>query len=127
EVSRILRREEERAIELLSRHRGGLDAVARALLERETLDGSEVAQLVDTAYGRPVHEHTPTSVPQFAPSNGNHGPADVHAPQRTGDDESRNEESETVDAPAHTSAEASAQQEPIPSTIAPPDDRSAQR
>ncbi len=39
EIARILRQQEERAIELLSRHRGGLDAVARALLERETLDG----------------------------------------------------------------------------------------
>jgi len=56
EIARILRQQEERAIELLSRHRGGLDAVARALLERETLDGSEVSTLVDTAYGKPVHE-----------------------------------------------------------------------
>src|SRR5271154_1085314 len=56
EIARILRQQEERAIELLSRHRGGLDAVARALLERETLDGGEVSKLVDTAYGRPVHE-----------------------------------------------------------------------
>ena len=56
EIARILRQQEERAIELLSRHRGGLDAVARSLLERETLDGSEVGKLVDTAYGRPVHE-----------------------------------------------------------------------
>ncbi len=56
EIARILRQQEERAIELLSRHRGGLDAVARALLERETLDGSEVGKLVDTAYGRPVHD-----------------------------------------------------------------------
>jgi cell division protease FtsH len=70
EVARILRREEERAIELLSRHRGGLDAVARALLERETLDGSEVGQLVDTAYGRPVHDEHHATVPQFVPSNG---------------------------------------------------------
>ncbi|MDE3086988.1 MAG: ATP-dependent zinc metalloprotease FtsH [Acidobacteriota bacterium] len=56
EVSRILRQQEERSIELLSRHRGGLDAVARGLLERETLDGDEVSHLVDDAYGRPVHE-----------------------------------------------------------------------
>ena len=56
EIARILRQQEERAIELLSRHRGGLDAVARGLLERETLDGSEVGTLVDTAYGRPVHD-----------------------------------------------------------------------
>ena len=56
EVSRILRQEEQRAIELLSRHRGGLEAVARGLLERETLDGEEVGRLVEEAYGRPVHE-----------------------------------------------------------------------
>jgi cell division protease FtsH len=69
EVSRILRRQEERAIELLSRHRGGLDAVARGLLERETLDGEEVGRLVDTAYGGPVHEAGATVVPHFAPSD----------------------------------------------------------
>src|ERR1019366_6300354 len=69
EVSRILRRQEERAIELLSRHRGGLDAVARGLLERETLDGEEVGRLVDTAYGRPVHEAGASVVPHFAPSD----------------------------------------------------------
>ena len=56
EVSRILRQQEERAVELLSRHRGGLEAVARGLLERETLDGAEVGRLVEEAYGRPVHE-----------------------------------------------------------------------
>ena len=69
EVSRILRRQEERAVELLSRHRGGLDAVARGLLERETLDGEEVGRLVDTAYGGPVHEAGSTVVPHFAPSD----------------------------------------------------------
>jgi cell division protease FtsH len=67
EVSRILRVQEERAIELLSRHRGGLDAVARGLLERETLDGAEVTKLVDTAYGRPVHDTDVSAVPHFAP------------------------------------------------------------
>jgi cell division protease FtsH len=74
EVSRILRRQEERAIELLSRHRGGLDAVARGLLERETLDGEEVGRLVDTAYGGPVHEAGSTVVPHFAPSDSDPSP-----------------------------------------------------
>jgi len=69
EISRILRQQEERATELLRRHRAGLDAVARALLERETLDGEEVSKLVDAAYGRPVHE-TPGLAPQFTASNG---------------------------------------------------------
>ena len=54
EVERILRAQEERATEYLSRHRTGLDLVAKALLEKETIDGQEVAALVDKAHGRPV-------------------------------------------------------------------------
>jgi cell division protease FtsH len=46
EVSRILHEQEQRAEDLLRQHRGGLDLVAEALLEKETIDGSEVAQLV---------------------------------------------------------------------------------
>jgi cell division protease FtsH len=52
EVERILRQEESRARRILRLHRRGLDAVARSLLERETLDGQEVSHLVDTAMGR---------------------------------------------------------------------------
>ena len=55
EVERILRTQEERAIELLTRHRDGLDKVAQALLEQESIGGGEVGRLVDEAYGRPVH------------------------------------------------------------------------
>jgi cell division protease FtsH len=55
EVERILRAEEQRALEVLSRHKLGLDAVAKALLEHETIDGATVSRLVDEAYGRPVH------------------------------------------------------------------------
>jgi len=55
EVERILRAEEQRALEVLSRHKLGLDAVAKALLEHETIDGAMVSRLVDEAYGRPVH------------------------------------------------------------------------
>jgi cell division protease FtsH len=51
EVERILREEEDRARKVLSEHRAGLEAVAHALLERETLDGSEVERLVDDAVG----------------------------------------------------------------------------
>jgi cell division protease FtsH len=51
EVERILRDEENRARKVLGEHRAGLDAVARALLERETLDGDDVETLVDTAMG----------------------------------------------------------------------------
>ena len=51
EVERILREQEDRAREALSRNRPGLDAVARALLENETIDGAEVGRLVDEAAG----------------------------------------------------------------------------
>jgi cell division protease FtsH len=57
EVERILRQEEERAMTFLQQHRGGLDLVSAALLEKETIDGAEVARLVDQAFGRPVHDH----------------------------------------------------------------------
>jgi cell division protease FtsH len=49
EVERILRQAEDRATEVLGTHRAGLEAVAAALLEHETIDGSEVARLVDAA------------------------------------------------------------------------------
>ena len=55
EVARILREQEARATAVLHEHRAGLEAVARALLEFETVDGAEIARLVDTAYGKPVH------------------------------------------------------------------------
>jgi cell division protease FtsH len=54
EVEHILRDEEERCRKVLEEYRAGLDAVAQSLLERETLDGEEVAALVDTAMGRKV-------------------------------------------------------------------------
>jgi len=46
EVARILREQEDRARALITKHRRGLDLVAQALLERETVEGSEVARLV---------------------------------------------------------------------------------
>jgi len=66
EVERVLREQEARALRLLREHQRGLAAVAQALLERETIDGSEVGRLVDQAYGRPVHEQL--EVPRFAPA-----------------------------------------------------------
>ncbi|HET9091510.1 MAG TPA: ATP-dependent zinc metalloprotease FtsH [Acidimicrobiales bacterium] len=71
EVERILRTQELRADKLLKEHRAGLEAVARALLEHETVDGAEIARLVDAAYGRPVHgaEGKPGSeAERYAPS-----------------------------------------------------------
>jgi cell division protease FtsH len=62
EVERILRAQEERATEELTKHRNGLEAVARALLEKETIDGAEVKVLVDQAFGSPVRN---TEVPRL--------------------------------------------------------------
>jgi hypothetical protein len=79
EVERILRSEEQRAMEALSKHRGGLNAIARALLDNEIIDGAQVARLVDEAHGSPVHGEGVKSVPHFheaaisapAPPDGN--------------------------------------------------------
>jgi len=49
EVERILREQEERARHVLREHRGALEAVAAALLEAETIDGAEVARLVEAS------------------------------------------------------------------------------
>jgi cell division protease FtsH len=82
EVEIILRAQEQRALEVLARHRGGLDAVARALLDEETIDGDTVGRLVDTAYGRPVHEHGVKTVPPIfvASQHGPTGSEDVDGP-----------------------------------------------
>ncbi len=61
EVEKILRAAEERSLRLLTEHRAGLEAVAGALLQRETLDGDEVSRLVDAAAGHPVHATGPKS------------------------------------------------------------------
>ncbi len=58
EVEFILREQEDRARQVLGEHRKGLDAVARALLEKETIDGAEVGRLVDQAAGRVVRPPT---------------------------------------------------------------------
>jgi cell division protease FtsH len=55
EVERILREQESRAIEVLTLHRRGLEALTRSLLEHETIDGETAAQLIDEAHGEPVH------------------------------------------------------------------------
>jgi len=82
EVELILRAQEQRALEVLARHRGGLDAVARALLDEETIDGETVGRLVDTAYGRPVHAPGVKSVPPIfvASQHGPSGSANVDGP-----------------------------------------------
>jgi cell division protease FtsH len=49
EVARFLREAEARATELLSEHRAMLDQVIELLLERETIDGADLATLLGIA------------------------------------------------------------------------------
>jgi cell division protease FtsH len=65
EVARILNEQEGRARRVLTEHAGGLRAVAQTLLEKETVDGADVARLIDEAFGEPVHGLNPTT-PHFA-------------------------------------------------------------
>jgi cell division protease FtsH len=63
EIQRILLEQEQRAIGLLRKHREGLNLVAEALLEKETIDGAEVVALVQKGIGG---ELRPTgAAPQF--------------------------------------------------------------
>jgi cell division protease FtsH len=72
EVARILREQEARATSVLTEHRAGLEAVAHALLEFETVNGDEIARLIDTAYGKPVHDEadakSKSKTERYAPS-----------------------------------------------------------
>jgi cell division protease FtsH len=55
EISRILHEQEERARTVLQKHRRGLDLVAQALLDHETIDGAMVSRLVQQGLGSPSH------------------------------------------------------------------------
>ena len=46
EIARVLTEQEERASKLLTKHRRGLELIAEALLDQETIEGREVAQLI---------------------------------------------------------------------------------
>lgn len=48
EVSRILHEQEQRAHELLTQHRKGLELVAEKLIEEETIDGPTVGRLIQS-------------------------------------------------------------------------------
>ncbi len=51
EVESILRTQQDRCRALLTTHRNALDLVARALLEHETIDGTEVVRMIKLASG----------------------------------------------------------------------------
>jgi cell division protease FtsH len=59
EVARLLRQAEERAVDLLKTHRVELDSLVNLLLERETVDGSDVYRMA----GRPDRSQAPSPVP----------------------------------------------------------------
>ena len=70
EVARILREQEERARTTITKHRRGLDLVAEALLEHETIDGATVARLIQEGLGAPtIKERTPEKPGEPAPES----------------------------------------------------------
>jgi cell division protease FtsH len=81
EVSRLLRQAEQRAVATLKEHRSSLDALVAELLERETVDGSDVYRLA----GRPDRSSTagpgpvPTTVAPRAVATSDVGTASLGA------------------------------------------------
>jgi ATP-dependent Zn protease len=78
EVERVLREQDQRAEKLLMKHRKGLDLIARSLVEHETIDGAEVARLIE------LGDHNASASTE--PGDGGNGGApgsDEQAPQAT--------------------------------------------
>ncbi len=113
EVEKILRAQEERALEVLARHRGGLDAVARSLLDEETIDGETVGRLVDTAYGRPVHEPGAKQVPPIFDRD-RHGTPQSTGAEGTGDQAPASQPADVEPAASKSSASADTGAVPAP-------------
>ena len=61
EIARILLEQEQRAHDLLVKHRKGLDLVAQALLDQETIDGPTVGRLIQQGLDTPAASETPIS------------------------------------------------------------------
>ena len=90
ETERILREQQDRCRETLTEYRHGLDLVARALLEHETISGSEVDRLIavsrdgsqagDTAGSGPSPDTQSDTDPPPAAGNGSGAPADAPTP-----------------------------------------------
>ena len=72
EVERILREAQERCRGALTENRHGLDLVARALLEHETIDGVEVTRLLELARAGATSAN-PHSVAAMSGPSGNGG------------------------------------------------------
>ena len=78
EVRRIVEEAEQRARETLSAHRDALHAVSEALLDYETLSGSEVRQILD---GKPVTRSNEPS-PRPPAARGSVPPTEPERPKR---------------------------------------------
>jgi cell division protease FtsH len=78
EVEKILRDQEDRCRDTLVTHRKGLDLVARALLEHETIDGKEVERLIELGRNghTPATAPPPPPVPVAVPDDHGHLPPD---------------------------------------------------
>jgi cell division protease FtsH len=74
EVESILREQEERTTATLTKYRPALDAIAKGLLDHETLDGDAITRLADGAMGfkaggerKPIQPDSVTPNPMPAP------------------------------------------------------------
>ena len=90
ETERILREQQERCLQTLTEYRHGLDLVARALLEHETISGDEVDRLIavsrdgsqagEATDREPSPDTRPDTDPPPTAGNGSGAPADVPTP-----------------------------------------------
>ncbi|MYJ81519.1 MAG: ATP-dependent zinc metalloprotease FtsH [Acidimicrobiaceae bacterium] len=90
ETERILREQQERCRQTLTEYRHGLDLVARALLEHETISGDEVERLIavsrdvspsgDATESAPSTDTEDEADPPPAAGNGSGAQADVPTP-----------------------------------------------
>ena len=90
EIERILREQQERCRTTLTEYRRGLDLVARALLEHETIGGEEVDRLIsvsrggspagDTTDSAPNRDTKSDTDPPPVTGNGSGAPADMPTP-----------------------------------------------
>jgi cell division protease FtsH len=109
ETERILRVQEERCRETLRQHRKGLDLVARALLEHETIDGAEVTRLIRVAANGDGGE-----VPPALPARAREGGIEI------GPDRGPDAPAPTAPAPATGEAMVGGSRPPYPPPPAPP-------
>ena len=79
EVSRLLTEAEQRATDLLRGHRGALDALIALLLERETIDGDELAAVVEGS-STPAGAAAPDAAAAPVPDPAAPGPGGAPAP-----------------------------------------------